>query len=184
MDSIEQKRIEHRVRLHYEWGRLRRACLGFTPAIAIVSFAVMASKRPASALAFGSMLFVAGAALLWYGRELKRAVLPGVLAGLTPLALSLCANRLGHVCTGERCLMLCVPACMVGGLAAGLALAALGYRRRYGLGFWMGASTLALLTGAMGCACVGYSGVAGLGMGYAAGLAPTLIQALFTRRPF
>jgi hypothetical protein len=44
--------------------------------------------------------------------------------------------------------------------------------RRAGPGFWLSASSLALLTGAMGCTCVGYSGVAGLALGFAVGSAP------------
>ena len=46
--------------------------------------------------------------------------LPGVALGVFPLALALCANHMGHVCTGSSCVALCVPACVVGGLVAGV----------------------------------------------------------------
>jgi len=77
-------------------------------------------------------------------------------------------------------MMTCVPVCSVGGLVAGLAVASIGNQRRAGVVFWLSASTLALLTGAMGCACVGYSGVAGLAVGFAAGVVPGLLRRAFT----
>jgi hypothetical protein len=166
--------IKRRARLKYEWSRARRAVAGFAPAAVIVIAAALLGNRPASTLAIGSALFVSSAILLWYGRDLRRAVLPGVVAGMVPLTFALCANHFGHACTGDRCIMLCVPACTLGGLVAGLAVAAIGHRGRHGFGFWGAASGLALLTGAMGCACVGYSGVAGLGVGFTAGLVPVL----------
>ncbi len=44
--------------------------------------AVALSKYPMWAFALGGLLFVGGVILLWYGRDLKRAVLPGLAAGL------------------------------------------------------------------------------------------------------
>lgn len=178
MVSIEFKRVRRRARLKYECNRAWRAVAGFAPVIVIVIAAASLGSRPASTLAIGSAMFVSGATLLWYGRDLRRAVLPGVIAGMVPLVFALCANHFGHGCTGDRCVMLCVPACTLGGLVAGLAVAAVGHRGRHGFRFWGAASGLALLTGSMGCACVGYSGVAGLAIGFAAGLVPALVQRL------
>ena len=39
----------------------------------------------------------------------------------------------------------------------------------------------ALLTGAMGCTCVGYSGLAGLALGYALGIVPSWLRSMFAR---
>ncbi|HEX2882150.1 MAG TPA: hypothetical protein VHO25_21670, partial [Polyangiaceae bacterium] len=115
-------------------------------------------------------LFGNGVLLLWYGQGLQRAVLPGVFAGLIPLASALCANHFGHVCTGGGCVSLCLPACILGGVSAG---ALLGYwARGRSWGFVLAASSLALLTGAMGCGCIGYAGVLGLLAGYAVGVIP------------
>jgi hypothetical protein len=64
--------------------------------------------------------------------------------------------------------MVCIPACATGGVVAGLAVAGVGAspkRHR----FLIAASSVALLTGAMGCACVGHAGVAGLALGFGAG---------------
>ena len=121
-----------------------------------------------------------GSAMLWYGRDPKRAVLPGVLAGLVPLGLALCSSCV-HGCAGDCCLMMCVPACAVGGLVAGLAVASVASQRKASTVFWLSASALALLTGAMGCACMGYSGVLGLAAGFTVGVVPGLLRRAFAR---
>lgn len=174
MDSTETARWKRRARLMYEWARLRRALLGFAPALLVVAVAACITPRPVSALLFGGALFCTGVTLLWYGRDLNRAVLPGLLAGAVPLAVALCANQVGHVCTGASCLSLCLPACAGGGLIAGIAVSVVGHRRKLGSGFWIAGSAVALLTGAMGCACIGYSGLIGLLAGYGLGLLAAL----------
>jgi hypothetical protein len=169
MESVE--RIEERARFRYELARVRRALLGFAPVLVIVGGAALVAKRPTTTVAFGVAVFAVGAVLLWYGRDLRRAVLPGVAAGLVPLVITLCANHIGHACMGDACMAVCIPACAAGGVLAGLAVASIGIRRRSGAGFWIAASAVALLTGAMGCACVGYAGVGGLVAGFGVGLA-------------
>jgi len=130
---------------------------------------------------FGLATAAAGAAMLWYGRDPQKAVLPGIAAGLVPLVLALCANQM-HVCGPDGCSSLCVPACTLGGVVAGLAVAAVGNQRRAGIWFWFSASSLALLTGAMGCACIGYSGIVGLGIGFAVGAVPGLLRRAFAKK--
>jgi hypothetical protein len=183
MDSAEVDRIERRARVRYEWSRLKRAVIGFGPVSLIVVGAALLARHPMWTVSFGAALFVLGAVLLWYGRDLKRAVIPGVAAGLIPLVLALCAIRVGHACTGDGCMMLCVPACTVGGLVAGLSVAAVGLSRRARPGFWVSASGVALLTGSMGCSCVGLSGVVGLGFGFLLGAMPGLVRRMFSRNP-
>ncbi|MFZ5890734.1 MAG: hypothetical protein ACOY0T_06750 [Myxococcota bacterium] len=179
MGSVDLQELERRLKRKYEWTRLRRALLGLLPLMLVVLLTMQISKRPASALIFGSVAVTWGTLLLWYGRDVRRAVLPGVAAGLVPLTFALCANAMGHVCTGERCVSVCVPACVVGGLIAGLLVAAVGHRRNHGAAFWVSAASLSVLTGAMGCACVGYSGVLGLALGFGAGFLPSLLRASF-----
>jgi len=172
MDSTDLKAVQRAARFRYEWSRTWRALLGFSPAVVLVIMAAWLSQRTASALAFGSLMFAIGALLLWYGRGLNRAVLPGLLAGLLPLSSALCANHMGHVCTGGACVSLCLPACIVGGVGAGLFVAFLARSKGRGVRFLLAASTLALLTGAMGCGCIGFSGVIGLAGGYLVGVIP------------
>jgi hypothetical protein len=180
MDSVDA--IERRARIRYETARLRRALLGFAPALIVVAVAAIFAKRPSATVGFGIAMFAVGAVLLWYGRDLKRAVLPGLAAGVVPLVLVLCANHVGHVCMGDSCTMVCLPACVAGGLLAGVAVASVGVRRKSGANFWIASSSVALLTGSMGCACVGYAGIVGLGLGFSAGLAPVLARKLFAGR--
>lgn len=181
MDSTELTEVERRTRARYEWARAKRALIGFAPLLLVVAVATAVARHPSVTVAFGIGAFIAGAVMLWYGRDPKRAVLPGVLAGFVPLVLALCTSHM-HGCMGDGCMMMCVPACSVGGLVAGLAVASVGNQRRAGAVFWLSASGLALLTGAMGCACVGYSGVAGLAVGFAAGVVPGLLRRAFARR--
>jgi hypothetical protein len=100
-----------------------------------------------------------------------------LLAGLPPLALALCANA-SHHCTGAGCTSWCVPACALGGVLAGLAVASAAHARGAGPLFWLSGSLVCLATGAMGCACVGMLGVLGLGVGYVGGVMPGLLRQL------
>ena len=181
MGSTDLQGLERHARRQYEWARVRRSVLGFSPALLVVAIAALNTKRPLSAAAFGVAMFTAGVLLLWYGRDLRRAVLPGLALGVLPLALTLSANHI-HQCSGGMCMNWCLPACSAGGLAAGIGVAIIGHRTRRSLGYWAGASALTLLTGAMGCSCVGYAGITGLVAGYALGLAPALVRSFVSRK--
>jgi hypothetical protein len=178
MDSTDLAQAQRRARVAYELARLRLALLGVAPVAAVVVVAACVAHRPVSTLWFGVATIAVGAVMLWYGRDPQRAVLPGIAAGLVPLALALCTNNM-HSCGPDGCSSFCVPACTLGGVVAGLAVASVGNQRRAGVWFWLSASGLALLTGSMGCACIGYSGVVGLGVGFAAGVIPGLLRRTF-----
>jgi hypothetical protein len=168
-----------RARRAYELGRARRALLGFLPVLGLVGGACLLSDSPSWTGSLGLCMFFLGVVMLWRGRDLKRAVLPGVAAGSVPLVLVLCARHFGHMCTGTSCSTLCMQACAAGGAVAGLAVASVGNSRRSGPGFWLAASALAILTGAMACSCLGISGVVGLALGYGGGLVPGLLKRAF-----
>lgn len=181
MGSIEISQLQKRARLAYEFARLRRAALGMVPVIVIAALATCFSHRPMSAIVFGTFAVTAGLLMLWFGREPQKAVLPGIAAGVVPLVFALCANYV-HSCGMHGCSTWCVPACAFGGVVAGLAVAWMGNQRHAGPLFWVSASGLALLIGAMGCSCVGYSGVVGLGLGFVAGTVPGLLRRLATKK--
>ena len=181
MDSIDLALLERRARLRYELARAGRSVLGFAPAPLLVGVAAALGRRPESAVVFGSLLFVSGAFLLWRGQTLHRAVLPGLLAGVIPLACALVANR-GHACAGGHCSTWCLPACTAGGVVAGLAISWFATKRGLDWRFFLGASAVSLLTGAMGCSCIGYSGVIGLGAGFIAGAAQLGLRRLVRRK--
>ena len=171
MESRDLETLTRRARRAYEWSRLRMALWGFAPVVLIITAATLLTKRPGSALAFGAALFAFGVTALWYGKGAQRAVLPGLALGLVPLTLALCASQMNHMCMGDACMAVCVPACTAGGALAGLGMALVGYRRRQGWRYWIAASAIALLTGAMGCSFVGFGGLAGLALGFGVGLA-------------
>ena len=176
MASADLPLVERRLRRRYEWARARRAFWGFTPSLVIVGAAALFAKHPTSALAFGAGMFVFGVTALWYGRDVRKAVLPGVALGLIPLTLALCANQTHHACMDGACMSVCLPACTVGGLVAGIGMAIVGHRQRQGCGYWLAASAITMLTGAMGCSCVGYAGVIGLIAGFGVGLLPAFVR--------
>ncbi len=175
MVSTDLVLVERRLRFRYELGRLRLSVLGVLPLTLIVAVTVLLTQRPLSALAFGALTVVMGAGMLFYGRDPQRAVLPGVAAGLIPLLLALGASHVHH-CGADGCSTLCLPACVLGGVVSGLVVAMVGHRRGAGPVFWLSASGLALLTGAMGCTCIGHSGVVGLALGFALGSVPGMLQ--------
>jgi hypothetical protein len=153
---------------------------GTLPIFALALAAILTTHRPWAAASFGGAAVASGIVFLWFGQGPQRAVLPGLMAGLVPLALALCANHV-HSCGPEGCTSYCVPACTVGGIVAGLAVAAVGLKRRERIWFWLSASGLAVLVGGMGCSCVGGAGVVGLLSGYAAGVVPGLLRRLTQR---
>lgn len=177
MGSTDLTHVERKARLAYELSRLRRALLGFTPMLALVGLAVLLGDRRTPTLVLGAGLFGFGVILLWYGHEVKRAVLPGIAAGTVPLLLALCARHL-HACTGSVCVSVCVPVCVAGGLIAGAVVSAAGIRLRRGVGFWLAGSGITLFTGAMGCVCAGPWGIVGLVAGYVVGAAPGLVASI------
>jgi hypothetical protein len=177
MDSADLSRIRQRMRRAYEWSRLRRAAVGFAPVLVLVSAAVVLGHDPGVVAILGCVLFLTGVGVLWYGHDVRRSVLPGVAAGLIPLVATLCAHHVGRACSfGDCCMTVCLPACGAGGLAAGVVIAWVGLRRTHGIWYWLVASGMALLTGAMGCLCVGAAGIAGLVAGYGFGVVPGLVS--------
>ena len=166
-----ERGIMQRARRAYELARLKRAALAFAPVLILVVAALYLGERPLPVLCFGIGLFVVGVALLWYGREPARGVLPGVLSGVVPLCFALCASRIGHICHGDGCISVCFYACSAGGLLAGIGIGWFVHSRQCKGSVWIVAAALAGLTGAMGCSCVGFSGLLGLLGGLSLGVA-------------
>jgi hypothetical protein len=182
MDSTEVKGGQSRARLAYEMSRLRRAVLGFAPMLALVAVALLLGNRSMPTLAFGMGLFVFGVVLLWYGHDVKRAVLPGVAAGTVPLIFALCSRHMGQSHMDGGGMAICVSACVVGGLIAGAVISFAGIRGKRGLGFLLAAAGVTLFTGAMGCVCAGGWGLVGLVLGFGVSAAPGLIGAAMRSR--
>ncbi len=180
------QRLQRQVRRHYELQRGFWALLGSIPVMAVVVVACCNSQRVTTSAVFGGGALLVGVTMLWLGRDAQRAVLPALIAGSIPLTLALWANQahgccvVGGACTTDMSSM-CLPACSVGGVIAGLLMAAIGYRWRAGFGFWLSATAISALIGAMGCACIGYTGVFGLVGGYSLGVLPGVLNWLRRR---
>jgi hypothetical protein len=170
--AIDREALLSRAEHAYEFGRARRAAALAVPLLALVIIAALLGATPATAVCVGLGLLASTWFFLWRGQSLGRSVLPGIVAGLIPLALAVGARAYGHVCTGSQCFSLCIPACTLGGALAGFVIAYAGRHARSRGWFFFGASVLAALVGAFGCSCVGFGGVIGLGIGLVATLVP------------
>lgn len=168
---LEPGEAEARVRRAYEGARASRALVWTAPLALFGALAVALSARPTVALALSAALVVMGAVALWRGKSLERAVVPGVAAGVVPFALAHAAHAYGHVCTGSACYSVCMPACGVGGVVAGLFVWRVARRRSATRPSWIAAGLFASLVGALGCSCAGNHGV----MALVAGLCATLL---------
>ena len=182
MNPSELAAVERRLRLAYERGRWRRALLGFLPMLVLALIVALLGGRYMLAFSAGLPLFAVGVVALWYGRDPGRAVLPAAFGGSLALVFAVCANQMGHFCTGARCLSWCLPACIAGGLLAGGVVSFVGIRQRRGAPYWLAASGITLLTGALGCSCAGYAGVFALLVGFALSVGVSLLAATLRRR--
>ncbi len=155
----------------YELGRLRWAAVCAALTLAIPALAYALGHRPDTALWLGAVLALGVGFFIWRGKGWAAAVPSGLRAGIVPLGFALAAQRVGHVCTAGGCTTLCVPACIAGGAIAGV-LVALGARNSpWPSATLVGGLWVSLAIGAMGCTCVGFSGVLGM-------LAGTLVTAV------
>lgn len=149
----------------YERGRLRWVLrnVAWVALLPLVAFAL--GGRLAGTLILGAALLSAFATLIWTGRDFGRGAWAGLVAGVPALLLPLCAQLAGHVCSGSGCYSLCLPACIAGGLIAGVVVARRARKAPSPAIALSCAAGVAFLTGALGCSCIGYSGVAGLAVG-------------------
>jgi hypothetical protein len=149
--------------------------LGAIPSVLLLAIAVVFGQKTSLIFTLGALSVGLTAFLVWYGREAQRGAFIGLVSGVAPLLLSLCANSMHH-CGGDECSSLCVPACTAGGVIAGAFVGGIGARRNARAGYYSSAISLSLLVGAMGCACMGYSGVFGLFAGFLVGSSPSTVR--------
>lgn len=171
--------LEHAARRAYENGRRVRAAELSLPLLAVGVLAVVTGTKVATAVSVSLALTTLAFAFLVRGQSLGRAVLPGLLLGLVPFGCAHAAQHVpasfGHLCTGSQCVSWCIPMCSAGGLIAGALIGRLARRASSPGLFALGAGSLAVLTGSLGCACVGVSGVVGAALGLSTGLLPSLL---------
>jgi hypothetical protein len=124
----------------------------------------------------GAVLFVVATAFSWRGGPIAKGVVPGFIAGAVPLLLPLSLRSAGVVCVGGSCVSICLLACFGGGIVAGAAIAFVAARLGEGQRpFFAAASTIAGLTGGLGCVLAGFGGIVGLAAGAAVAATPVLV---------
>jgi hypothetical protein len=157
-----------------------------------LSFGLAIAGIPLGSLALGgirmtsiilSLLLVGGASAgVWLGGLGARSAISGLKAGLVPLIFSHLANLTGHVCIpGRGCASLCIPACALGGVFAGVLLEHMARQTARPVLLRLVGGSLALATGALGCSCVGYGGMLGLLVGMTLPLGLGIVRS--TSRP-
>ena len=152
----------------YERSRVKRGLLAALPTLVLPLIAFGVSGRLMTSVVLGAAIAVAVVALAWRGQAWGMAVPAGLTAGVFPLGLALAAQRIGHICTPQGCTSLCVPMCAAGGVVAGLVITAAARRSPSPPVTLVGGALLSIATGALGCACVGMSGMVGLTLGLVA----------------
>lgn len=147
----------------YQRGRRARVLGELVPVFAFVALlCALSGLRPQVLLVAAAALVLASIAL-WRGQAMGRAVYPGLLVGVVPFACSYAGGHIGHVCTGDSCVSLCMPLCAVGGGLAGLVVARVVRREpRPALAIVMGG--LALAIGSLGCPHAGLASLTSMGL--------------------
>lgn len=162
MASIDPSVLHARVKRAYERGRLRWSATAGAIVLPMIALSLHAGAKPTWAIVTGTVLLVLAVGFRWYGRTWGRAVLPGLLAGSAPLLLPLLLRTGGHCCFGGACVSVCLLGCIGGGVLAGAAIGVASVGEQDRVGFLGAATLLAALTGTLGCAVVGLSGMAGM----------------------
>ena len=144
-------------RRSYEKGRFGAALRSTWFLPPLLAFSLWGCGQPGATCAAGAAALVLAVALEWRGESYARARRAGLLAGLVPFALPLCARALGHPCGPDGCtafMSLAVMGGLVAGVAVGLVSAS---RSAAALGL-----LLAALVGSLGCALAGLMGLAAM----------------------
>jgi hypothetical protein len=176
MANVDLDVLQARARSAYERGRWRLGALAAWPAFVMAGICVALDGRPFATLVMGAVLAAVIAKATHYGRGAARAVIPGLLTGALPLIAGLIACRVPHVCGVGLCLSWCAPLCLTAGGLAGLVLGVRAKRapaeRRLSL---LVATSIAVLTGALGCLVVGLGGIVGMVLGLSVGATVGLV---------
>jgi len=151
-----------RVARAYELARARRALqssLWVLPAVAVALALALAERRVEVALL--GLLLVASVWLAdWRGKEWGRALPAGLAGGLLTFGAAISGRWVMVDCcaSGAGCSDWCVPACATAGGLVGLLTVLDAGRAANPLPRIATSASLSAMGGAMGCACIGYTG--------------------------
>ncbi len=175
--ALTEEVLLARARRSYELARLRVA-LRVAPFVLAAAGAAVACGRPlALSCALGGAAVALAVGLGFAGGGAGRAVLPGLAGGGAALAMPLLVHTLGFACMGPACMALGVPACVLGGVVAGVLIGTRARFEEHEAAFFLPALLLAGLTGALGCSMAGAAGVLGMLVGAVLAGTPVLLAA-------
>lgn len=175
--AVDLNHLESRVHRAYEKGRVRHAIAASAPVLALGALVLLLDPRPGVVLLLVGALFVTEALFVWRGQQLGRGALAGLVGGAVPLVFGVCMQLYARLCGSMLVGPSCTAVCASGGLLAGLWIAWVARRQPSPLAFACAAAATATLMGAIGCACAGLAGVAGLLAGVALPIATERVQA-------
>ena len=168
------RHLEARARRAYELSRLAVASRRALLLVPLMALSLAGCAGRLEVLGCGALLLGTVTLLLWRGQDYGAAVMPGLIAGLTPLVLPPLAQLFGRGCAYGSCQIL-PSACALGGLAGGILLGILAPRPHAGrLTPFVATCSVATLAGAVGCLLYGLVGLAFMAAGLAMGALPLL----------
>jgi hypothetical protein len=187
MELSEPSRAEDRVLTSalraYERGRARWALGMAVPVLVLPLASWLLGGHPVLMCVLGSALFASAAVLLWRGQAWARGVGLGLAAGLIPFGLVHVARCSSYVCTELMCFSICLAACVIGGVAAGVIVTSAVRRASWSMPVLAATTGVAFLTGALGCGCVGRWGLVALAGGLGASIVAGLLLSRVRRLP-
>lgn len=163
-------RFVQRARRAYELGRLSAKLPLAALAVPFVALSAQACGRLAPALAGGAVLALAVVACAFRGEAWSRAVAPGLTIGGAGFVLPVAALLGGYCPLGDQPATL--AACALGGLVAGVGLAARCLAGRASRAELVATGSIAALTASIGCAAAGVAGILGMAAALALTAAP------------
>jgi hypothetical protein len=175
MELIE---LRHKALRAYELGRARLAAKVAAAAL-LVGIAGVGLGRPLGlTAALSALLFAVVGVTVFRGGAAGRAVWPALAAGAGAMFLPLAIRTAGCTFFGPACMRFCLPACVLGGCAMGIALAVTARREESQPGeFLVAGAAIAALAASIGCSLGGAGGVLGMAIGTIAAGAPVWLVA-------
>jgi hypothetical protein len=187
MEMSEPSRAEDRLLASalraYERGRARWALGMAVPVLVLPLASWLLGGHPVLMCVLGGALFAIAALLLWRGEAWGRGVGLGLAAGLIPFGLVHVARCSSYICTESMCFSICLAACVIGGVAAGVIVTSAVRRTSWSMPVLAATTGVAFLTGALGCGCVGKWGLVALAAGLGASIVGGQLLARVRRLP-
>lgn len=174
---MERSELLRSARSAFERGRVAKAVrtAALVLPITLVSFGCCGDRS--ASLAIAGVLAALVVVLVWRGGAAGRGVVPGLVAGVVPLAVPLLACPL----CAHAGIVGALPfvACVVGGVASGAIVVWYGTREREDRApFVVAAGAVAALAGSLGCVIVGLGGVVAMALGVAL-VAPLAMRGVY-----